>query len=294
MRPGRGARFAAVFAAALIVCGITGGAVRADPAGGALPTPADPAAAPLDCSAPAGLAALGGAPLARSAGLVAAGKSPLAIAMGSSSTQGVGASSPAAAYPARLAVELRRAFPRLAITVVNHGRGGQDVDEEFARLARDVADAHPDLVIWQVGTNALLRREDPGVEERLLARGIELMKRHGIDVVLMDMQYAPRVLARPAWRDIEGLIAATARREDVGYFRRFELMRAWERSGQLAPAALIGRDGLHMTDSSYACIARRLAQALVAQWQVPEKLAQSPHRSPAAFAGQHAISAAIP
>lgn len=293
MTPGRGARFAAFLAAAVIVCGI-GGAGRADPAGGTISTPADPAAARLDCSGPAALAALGGAPLARSAALVAVGKGPFVIAMGSSSTQGVGASSPAATYPARLAEELRRAFPRLAITIVNHGRGGQDVDEEFARLARDVADEHPDLVIWQVGTNALLRREDRGVEERLLARGIELIKRHGIDVVLMDMQYAPRVLARPAWRDMEGLIAATARREDVGYFRRFELMRAWDRSGQLAPAALIGRDGLHMTDASYACLARRLAKALVAQWQVPEKVAQSPHRSPAAFAGQHATAAAIP
>ena len=293
MRPGRDVRFAVILAAAIGISG-TLGAARADPAGGAVPAPADPGPARLDCAAPAPLAALGGAPLARSAALVAAGESPLVIAMGSSSTQGVGASSPAATYPARLADELRRAFPRLAITVVNHGRGGQDVDEEFARLARDVADEHPDLVIWQVGTNALLRREDPGVEERLLARGIELMKRHGIDVVLMDMQYAPRVLARSAWRDMEGLIASTARREQVGYFRRFELMRAWDRNGQLAPAALIGGDGLHMTDASYACIARRLAQSLAAQWQAPEKLAQSPHRSPAAFATQRPATAAIP
>lgn len=288
------ARLGRVLAAGLGVLGMLCGVVLADPAGGSAAVRADPAAAPPDCSAPAGLSALGGAPLARSAGLVAAGKSPLVIAMGSSSTQGVGASGPAASYPARLADELHQAFPRLAIAVVNHGRGGQDVDEEFARLARDVAEAAPDLVIWQVGTNALLRREDRGVEERLLARGIELLKRHGIDVVLMDMQYAPRVLARPSWRDMEGLIAATAQREAVGYFRRFEIMRAWERSGQLGPAALIGRDGLHMTDLGYACIAHRLAQSLVAQWRAAPKLAQSPHRSPAAFAGQHPVAAATP
>ncbi len=250
---------------------------------GAASAGTDPTGNAPNCTASSTLTAVS-APLRRTGGLLEAGKSSTILAMGSSSTLGVGASSPAMSYPSRLERALREAFPTLAIKVLNHGRGGQDVDEEFARLNHDIVDERPDLVIWQVGTNALLRREDLSVEEQLITQGIVLMKQRGIDVVLMDMQYAPRVLARRAWDDMERLIAGIARREHVGYFRRFEIMRGWDQTGQLGPAALIGPDGLHMTDVSYACLASRLAQSLIEQWHAQDKLVQSPHRSPAALA----------
>jgi acyl-CoA thioesterase I len=270
---------AAGFAAALVVCG-------------AASAGAGPASDTPDCATSSALAAIG-APLRHTGGLIEAGKSSTILAMGSSSTLGVGASSPAMSYPSRLERALREAFPTLAIRVVNDGRGGQDVGEELARLGHDLVDERPDLVIWQVGTNALIRRKDLGVEEQLITQGIELMKQHGIDVVLMDMQYAPRVLACRAWDDMERLIAGIAQREHVGYFRRFDIMREWNQTGQLRPAALIGPDGLHMTDVSYGCLAGRLAQSLIEQWQRQNKLAQSPHRSPATLArSQQPISEA--
>jgi len=43
------------------------------------------------------------------------------VAIGSSSTQGVGASDQTHTYPALLAQELQRRWPRLSITVVNKG-----------------------------------------------------------------------------------------------------------------------------------------------------------------------------
>ena len=47
------------------------------------------------------------------------------VAIGSSSTAGAGASSPAANYSIRLAVELRLRFPGHALTVINRGIGGE-------------------------------------------------------------------------------------------------------------------------------------------------------------------------
>lgn len=237
-----------------------------------------------DCTAPAALSVIG-ARLDRSATLVAEGKGVAIVAIGSSSTLGVGASSPLLSYPSRLERDLRAAFPATTITVSNRGRGGQDVGEEFARLNRDVVDGRPDLVIWQVGTNALLRREDLGIERQLIGEGVELIRRHGIDVMLMDMQYAPRILARPGWGDMEQLIAEMARREQVGLFRRFDIMREWSRTGQLTAAQLTGPDGLHMTDVSYGCLAEGVARSLAEQWRAQGKLAQSSHLHPAALAG---------
>ena len=73
------------------------------------------------------------------------------VAIGSSSTQGVGASDQAHTYPALLAEELRRRWPRLAVTVVNKGVGGENAEQMLARFTRDVLPYHPQLVIWQTG-----------------------------------------------------------------------------------------------------------------------------------------------
>lgn len=236
-----------------------------------LPAAAQPAA-PSSCAASA---AGFGAPLDRTGRLVENGKSPVILAIGSSSTLGTGASAPAMSYPSRLQRDLGDAFPKLAIRVINDGRGGQDADQELARLDHDLGADHPDLVIWQVGTNALLRGYDLAVERGLIDRGVALVKGHGVDVVLMDLQYAPRVLARAAWADMERLIANSAKRERVGYFRRFEIMRDWALASRSPVAALIGRDGLHMTDSSYGCLAAILARSLGQAWRPSERVALS-------------------
>lgn len=248
------------------------------------PGAAAPPAAAADCTAPPALAAIDGG-FARTARRIEAGEAVTIIALGSSSTQGVGASSPAASYPSRLERELKARFPTVAIRVVNLGRGGQDVGEELARLGREAIRENPDLVIWQLGTNAVLRHDDLAADGRLIDRGVAAMREDGIDVVLMDLQYAPRVLARRGWGEMERLIAAAARRSGVGFFRRFDIMHEWDRTQQLAPAALIGADGLHMTDASYRCLASLLAGSLAEHWTAPDKLARSSHRSPATVAG---------
>jgi lysophospholipase L1-like esterase len=159
------------------------------------------------------------------------------------------------------------------------------VPEELTRLGRDVLAEHPDLVVWQVGTNAVLRRDDLSADEQLISRGVASMKESGIDIVLMDLQYAPRVLARPAYAEMERLIAEIARRTQVGLFRRFEIMKELDRTQQLAPASMVGPDGLHMTDAGYACLAYQLADALASDWRSHDKLAKSPQRSPDTIAG---------
>jgi acyl-CoA thioesterase-1 len=214
-----------------------------------------------DCAAPPALAALG-VPLAHTVARLGEGGVLRIVAMGSSSTAGFGASSAEMSYPGRLQQELGRRFPGTAVTVFNRGVGGQDVGEELARLGRDVIAVHPDLVLWQVGTNAVLRRDDFTADAAMIRHGIAEMKESGSDVVLMDLQYAPRVLARPSYRKMERLIAETARDMHVGLFRRFAIMARWAGTGQLAPAPMIAPDGLHMTDASYGCLAADLAEAI--------------------------------
>ena len=221
-----------------------------------------------------------GVALDRSVGRIDQGGPLIIVAMGSSSTLGVGASAPSMSYPSRLEGELRDRFPGLEIRVLNRGIGGQDVGEELNRLDRDVVAEHPDLVIWQVGTNAVLRRDDLAADEQLIRRGVSSMKENGIDIVLMDLQYARRVLARPAWGEMERVIGEIAHSNHVGLFRRFEIMQEWDHTQQLAPAEMIGPDGLHMTDASYGCLASQLGEALAWNWWSHGKIAKSLRQNP--------------
>lgn len=218
------------------------------------------------CSAPSQLLSIGPG-LPRVAARVARHEPLTIVAVGSSSTQGVGASAPALSYPSRLEAELRARFPDLAVRVVNRGKGGEEAPQMLARLERDVIAEHPDLVIWQLGTNAVLRHDDVAYDQALIEHGIERLQDGGAEVILMDMQYAPRVLARPALPVMERLLADIAKREHVGLFRRFAIMQHWHAEEPDGAPPMIGSDGLHMNDRGYACLAAELAEALAANWR---------------------------
>ena len=51
----------------------------------------------------------------------------------------------------------RPAFPGHEITVLNRGVNGEEAADMLARLDTDVIAEKPDLVLWQVGTNSVLR-----------------------------------------------------------------------------------------------------------------------------------------
>ena len=134
------------------------------------------------------------------AGKLAAGEPVLIVAFGSSSTQGYGTSSPEFTYPNRLAAQLHRQYPGADITVVNRGVGGEDAPEMMKRLQTAVLDTKPDLVIWQVGTNAVLRNLDPAETAKLVEEGVARIQAAGADLVLVDPQYSPRVTEQPKAR----------------------------------------------------------------------------------------------
>jgi lysophospholipase L1-like esterase len=193
----------------------------------------------------------------------AAGRPVTIVALGSSSTAGAGAASPAAAYPARLQALLRAALPGAPLRVVNRGIGGQDAADMVARIEWDVTVERPDLVIWQVGANGALRRADPDRFRTLVAAGIARLRAAGAEVVLMDNQRAPRIEAAPGHERFDTTLAELAREHRVSLFSRRRLMGDWAERGA-APAAMLTGDGLHHNERGYACLAASLAEALLA------------------------------
>ena len=186
----------------------------------------------------------------------------LIVALGSSSTQGVAASELARTYPAVLQAQLSAALPHWQVAVLNRGIGGQDAREELARLESDVIAVRPQLVIWQVGANAALHHADISLFRARLMDGVLRLKRAGIDVILMDNQRTPRVLAAVEDSAIDHAIAETASEAGVNLFSRNHLMEAWAAEGA-SPAQFTSSDKLHQNDRGYVCLGRALAHAIV-------------------------------
>jgi len=184
------------------------------------------------------------------------------VAIGSSSTWGAGASSPARSYPSRLEVELRQHFPDHPITVVNRGVNGEEATDMLARFATNVIAEDPHLVIWQVGTNSLLRDRPLDVRSKALQDGIAQLKLRRMDVVLMDPQYAPRVLAKTDRDAAVAQIASVAKEQKVGLMHRYDMMRHWHDIEHLGFETFVTNDGLHMNDWGYNCLASSLGVAI--------------------------------
>lgn len=233
------------------------------------------------CRAPAAFDRLG-SPLPHTQRALDAGGELVITAIGSSSTAGAGASTADSTYPAVLARELGHRLAKRSVRVVNRGVNGEEIANMRMRFDHDILEStpRPVLVIWQLGTNAVLR--ESGVAHHLgdIREGVRRLKEAGIDVILMDVQYAPPVLADPDHTDMNRMIAEIARTEGVGLFRRFDLMRHWSVTGQIPAAAMLAPDQLHLNDTGYRCIAKHLANAILLAAR-PAPLAGSPSKGAA-------------
>jgi hypothetical protein len=195
------------------------------------------------------------------------------VAIGSSSTAGEGGIAP---YPCRLELALRdehswpagaNKFKKRMIDVVNRGVGGEEAPDEHDRLQRDVIDENPSLVIWQVGTNAVWKACNLSRVAAAIDEGLKLLlgSSSKMDVVLMDMQYAPAILSDNRIKEAERMVAliadAAAANPPVNLFRRFDLMRRWHKVEKNSFDRMIDpsdSDRLHQSDWS----ARRIGQTL--------------------------------
>ncbi len=194
------------------------------------------------------------------------------VAIGSSSTFGSGASSPAASYPSRLEAELKAQLPGLPVTVLNKGIGGEEAAQMVARFDADVIDESPDLVLWQVGSNSVLR--DHPTPGEVIRQGVERLKASGAEVILVNPQYAPKIIVKSDIGHAVDVITATARDEEVGVFNRFAVMRFWRESERIPYEQFLSPDLLHMNDWSYACTAKLLAGAILDDVKLPAATAK--------------------
>jgi acyl-CoA thioesterase-1 len=198
----------------------------------------------------------------------------LIVALGSSSTVGAMASDSSHTYPAILQSSLNKALPGAHFAVINRGIGGQDAPEELARLETDVIAVRPQLVIWQVGANGAMRNADPSEFHRMVEEGVNRLLQAGIDVILMDNQRSPKVLAAVEHIILEDSLRHVARETGANLFSRSHLMDSWSDEGS-KPGLFTASDGLHHNDLGYLCMSQALARQIAAAISVPLAISAS-------------------
>jgi acyl-CoA thioesterase I len=200
-----------------------------------------------------------GAPLAFTRARLRAGGTLTIVALGSSSTTGFGAFGQGTAFPDVMKQELLRLHPSARIELINSGRIMEGLGDNIARIDSDVLRYKPDLLVWQIGTNDVVWRGIADNAEEMLSESIKRIKAAKTDVVLLDLQYSPLVLASSRYVRMEQIIANVADQQRVGHFPRFLLMK---RAIDAGVTGLVAWDGLHNSAEGYACVGVALAQMI--------------------------------
>ena len=180
------------------------------------------------------------------------------VAIGSSSTAGAGASKPEFAYPARLAAYLGQDLEGWSVSVLNLGIGGETIGATVERL-KAVLISRPTLIIWQVGTNDALGEGDEDAFRRTVEDGVIAARAAKVDLVVVDPQDFPGIKNRERYERYVDTIRAVADKYDTPLFSRYAMMKDWWRYDRERASAMLSKDGFHMSDRGYDCLARHMS-----------------------------------
>lgn len=190
------------------------------------------------------------------------GKSLDIVAVGSTSTLGDAATSTAATWPAQLKEDLAKRLPGISVQVVNKARRRQLAADMLQRLSDDIGVSDPHIVIWESGTAEAVRGVDVESYRAVLLEGIDRLKRRGIDVILMDMQFARGPAAIINFEPYQAAVEEAANMEEIAYFPRFAIMRDWVENGRFVLEDLTRAEQSKVADKVYACIGTMLGELI--------------------------------
>jgi len=192
------------------------------------------------------------------------------LAIGSSSTYGIGASSRRKTYPAQLRGILESTLKGTEAVITNRGVSGEVAQTTADRLRTEVALEKPDVVLWQLGTNDALARVAPQDFERTVNSTVEWLKSANIDVVLVGLQYTPQFARDQNYFAIREALLRAAASRNVLYVRRYDAMQFIARNHPTG-GDMMTNDGLHLNDMGYQCMAEHIAHAVIANLFVRKK-----------------------
>jgi len=162
-------------------------------------------------------------------------------------------------YTGVIEAMLAQAMKGIEVTVVNRGVSGELAAGAAIRMRNEVALEEPDLVLWQVGTNDALAYVPVDELASVVSEQIAWLKAHNVDVVLVGLQFTPRVKQDAHYVAMRDALRKIAAAENVPVVRFYEAMQIVNGAseGQL-PAA----EEFERNEEGYNCLAQYVARAI--------------------------------
>ncbi|WP_050732797.1 GDSL-type esterase/lipase family protein [Methylobacterium sp. ARG-1] len=175
------------------------------------------------------------------------------LAIGGSAAPGASAS-----YPAKLEAALERALPKTDVSIDHRGLPGEIASGAAERLRTIVAEAEPDLVVWQVGTHDAIARVDADAFASALSEAVAWIRSHGIDVVLVDPIYTASMAADVDYNRIVEAVRTVAAQQQVPLVRRYEALHYLSSRSDKGEGHMLGRQ-FRLNDLGLRCMAEHVA-----------------------------------
>lgn len=255
-----------VLAALLTAASVAPAWAQTAPAG----TP-EPPLVPKECGSLAGA----GMPLPNSAHAIQGRKQLRILAIGASITPVVGSSRDG--KPPLLEQILEHSIKGVDVEILNRGFSGELAAATSERLKVEVALAHPDVVLWQVGTNDAFAQVPVEEFEATVLGTVRWLKEHNIDLILVGLHYMKHLVKNENYQAIRKALQRIAATENVLRIGRYEAMEVFERTmrvpGQPEPSAF------GYGEASYNCMAQYVAHAIaVGLYAKPAPKLQAPSK----------------
>lgn len=187
------------------------------------------------------------------------------LVIGSGSSTLVGPDGASASYPARLEAALREKLAGVTVEVKTDLRPkklASEAAEGFAALmAKFPEDRRPALVVWQTGTIDAMRAIDPDEFRTALDTGIAALQAAGVDALLVNLQYNPRMETVISVSPYNDTMRVVAQQYDIPIFDRFSIMRHWSDAGDFDLFGPV--HGLAIAKRVHDCLGRSLAAMVV-------------------------------
>jgi acyl-CoA thioesterase-1 len=155
---------------------------------------------------------------------------------------------------------LERAVKGIDVVMINRGVSGELASNAASRMKTEVAFTHPDLVLWQVGTNDALAYVPVSQIGGTVVDTVHWLRRHNVDVILVGLQYFEGMTTNPHYLAVRDELRRIAARENVIIVRRDEAMRLINQAKNEGGIPL--PDEFEQTEAGYTCLAQYVVRAI--------------------------------
>ncbi len=214
------------------------------------------------CEVPSDLLPVGDSKLDKVAAAIKTDKRLNVLVVGSGSSTLAGPDGASIAYPARLEANLRQQLPGVNVTITTSVQTKRTAEETAETLQGLIAEKKPDLLIWQTGTVDAMRAIHPDDFRNAIDEGVAGVKTAGADVMLMNLQYSPRIETMLPTTPYLDNIRAVAQQQDVPLFDRYAIMHSWSESGEFDLSHT--SRSLALAKAVHDCLGRALAGYVIA------------------------------